>query len=97
MEKNKVYCKNCKKLLFEGTEKEIKQNIIYCEKCAEDKILYDIEQLFKKHSFDVVDNYFNGQFTFWAMNKNRDTSINIIFNHPDEETIKEFEEHNKNE
>jgi len=58
----------------------------------EDKILEDIEELLKKHNLDIVSNYWNGEFTFWGMDQKRNISINIIFNHPDIDNVKDFDE-----
>ncbi len=49
----------------------------------EDKILQELEKMFKKVDYDIVRNYSNGTFEFLAMNKLRDSKIHLIFNHPD--------------
>ena len=59
----------------------------------EKKMENKIKKFLKENNIDFVENYFNGEMSFWGFNKDRNMEVIIKFNDNfDEETLKDFNE-----
>ena len=59
-----------------------------------DKKIKKIKRFLKRNGFEYIENYINGEETFWAFNKKRDIELSIKINDmPNLEDIENFEEY----
>lgn len=53
-----------------------------------------IREFLRQNNIDFVENYINGEVSFWGFDKERATEFNFAFNDfPDDENIDNFESH----